>query len=225
MMLPRRTMSGMALIGAAVLFWAAWLLMPGVGVTDAREIFGLVGSRRGAVLASVVLQLVSAVLYVPALLGLSTTRTALRRPAVKWGATLLIVGAMGSAADAMLHLLAYAMTAPEVDRAAVTPVMAFMQGPGLMLLAPLLLSFFVGGALLSFALAAEGVVSRWSPRLQMIGLAAAIAGGGLASAGWLPARFVGLATLAAFSAAQALVAQACLAASVEVGHAVEMKPI
>ena len=198
-------MSGIALVVAATLFWTAWLLMPGVGVTDAGEIFALVGSQRSLVLMSVVLQLVSAVLYVPALLGLAATRTAQRRRAVTWGANLLIVGAMGSAADAVLHLLAYAMTAPDVDRAAVTPVMTFMQGPGLMLLAPLLLSFFVGGALLSFALAGEGVASRWSPRLQVIGVAAAIAGGGLASAGWLSGRVVGLATLAAFSAAQAVV--------------------
>jgi hypothetical protein len=197
--------SGMALVSAAVLFWAAWLLMPGVGVTDPTLIFELVASQRLSVAASVVFQLASAVLYVPALLGLSATRTAHRRRAVQWGAGLLIVGAMGSAADAVLHLLAYAMTAPDVDRAAVTPVMAFMQGPGLMLLAPLLLSFFVGGALLSFALAGEGVASRWSPRLQVIGVTAAIAGGGLASAGWLSGRVVGLATLAAFSAAQAVV--------------------
>jgi hypothetical protein len=197
--------SGMALVSAAVLFWAAWLLMPGVGVTDPNQIFELVASQRSSVAASVVFQLASAVLYAPALLNLSATRTAKRRRAVKWGAGLLIVGAMGSAADAVLHLLAYAMTAPDVDRAAVTPVMAFMQGPGLILLAPLLLSFFVGGALLSFALAGEGVASRWSPRLQVIGVAAAIAGGGLVSAGWLSGRVVGLAALAAFSAAQALI--------------------
>jgi len=66
------------------------------------------------------------------------------------------------------------------------------------------------------------VVSRWSPRLQMIGLAVAIAGGGLASAGWLSARFVGLATLAAFSAAQALVGQACRGPDTQ---GVRLKPV
>jgi hypothetical protein len=42
---------------------------------------------------------------------------------------LLLLGAMGSAADAVLHLLAYAMTAPGLDRGPLLEVMAFMQGP------------------------------------------------------------------------------------------------
>jgi hypothetical protein len=195
-------MSGIALAGAATLFWVAWALMPGVGVTDPREIFDLVASRRTSVMVSVVVQLLSAVFYVPALLGLGSVGARMHS-AVRWGVGLLIVGAMGSAADAVLHLLAYAMTAPGVDRAAVTSVMAFMQGPGLILLAPLILSFFVGGALLSTGSAREGVVSAWNPRLHLIAVAIAIAGGGLASAGLIPARAVGLATLAAVSVAQA----------------------
>jgi hypothetical protein len=43
--------------------------------------------------------------------------------------------------------------------------MAFMQGPGLLLLAPLIASFFLGGAWLSRAFARAGVVSRWNARL------------------------------------------------------------
>lgn len=35
-----------ALIAAAFLFWLAWVLMPGVGVTDTLQIFSLVGPRR-----------------------------------------------------------------------------------------------------------------------------------------------------------------------------------
>jgi hypothetical protein len=198
-------MSGVALVGAAALFWISWVLMPGVGVTDPHQIFELVASRRSSVVASVVVQLVSAVLYVPALLGLVSYRAVGRRRGVKWGVGLLLVGAMGSAADAVLHLLAYAMTSPDVDRAAVTSVMAFMQGPGLMLLAPLILSFFVGGGLLSFTLAAEGSISPWSPRLHLIGVAVALAGGGLASAGLMSGRVAGLAALAAIAAAQGCV--------------------
>jgi hypothetical protein len=75
---------------------------------------------------------------------------------------------MGSAADAVLHLLAYAMTAPGLD------TMAFMQGPGLLLLAPLILCFFVGGAWLSVALARAGIVPRWNPLLH--GAAVGVAG-------------------------------------------------
>jgi hypothetical protein len=85
------------------------------------------------------------------------------------------------------------------------PVMAFMQGPGLFLLAPLVLSFFLGGAVLSFAFGGAGVISRWNARLHVIGLAVAVIGGGLASSGLVPARLVGLTFLAIVSAAQAWV--------------------
>src|SRR5215470_18829682 len=62
-MLSRNT--GLLLIAAATLFWLSWWLMPGVGVTDAAEIFNLVGSRRPYVMLSVITQLLSAALYVP----------------------------------------------------------------------------------------------------------------------------------------------------------------
>jgi hypothetical protein len=81
---------------------------------------------------------------------------------------------MGSAADAVLHLLAYAMTAPGLDTGSLLRVMAFMQGPGLLLLAPLILCFFVGGAWLSVALARAGIVPRWNPLLH--GAAVGVAG-------------------------------------------------
>ena len=195
-------MSGMSLVAAAVLFWLAWALMPGVGVTDPSQIFALVASQRGLVVCSVVVQLISAVLYIPALLGMVADPHFGRLRGIQWAAGLLIAGAMGSAADAVLHLLAYAMTAPNLDRTSLVPVMAFMQGPGLVLLAPLVLSFFVGGAMLSHVLAKAGIVSRWDVRLHALAVVVAVVGGALASGGWLPARLVGLATLALVSAAQ-----------------------
>lgn len=195
-------MSGVLLMLAAVLFWLAWLLMPGVGVTDPAQIFELVSSHRWLVAISVVVQLISAVLYVPALLGIVQDAELGRARLVRWGAGLLLVGAMGSAADAVLHLLAYAMTMPGFDRSSLTPVMAFMQGPGLGLLAPLLLSFFVGGGVLSLALARMGVVSRWNACLHPIAVAVAVIGG-LASTPLMSPRLVGLATLAMVSMAQA----------------------
>ena len=193
---------GFALIAAATLFWLAWLLMPGVGVTDAAQIFALVASQRSLVAISVVLQLLSAVLYVPALLGMVSEAALVRIPAVRWGAGLLLVGAMGSAADAVLHLLAYAMTAPGLDLATLIRVMAFMQGPGLWLLAPLILCFFLGGGVLSYAFAKAQFVSRWNLRLHGIAIGVAIIGGLLAAKGFVPARAVGLLTLGIISAAQ-----------------------
>jgi hypothetical protein len=195
-------MTGWLLSVAALLFWLSWALMPGVGVTDPAQIFTLVSSQRPLVAASVVLQLVSAGLYAPALIGVVTgAGREVSRP-LRWAAILLLIGAMGSAADAVLHLLAYAMTAPDLDRAPLVRVMAFMQGPGLLLLAPMVLSFFAGGAVLAQALAKARIVSPWNLRLHGIALAIAIGGGLMASSGLVPARMVGLTVLACVAGAQ-----------------------
>jgi hypothetical protein len=193
------------LVLAAALFWIAWLLMPGVGVTDAKQIFELVSSHRELVATSVVVQLISAVLYIPAMMGIARDSELGRTRLVQWGAGLLFAGAMGSAADAVLHLLAYAMTTPGLERGSLMPVMAFMQGPGLALLAPLLLSFFAGGAVLSVALVRVGAVSRWNAGLHFIAVAVAAIGGWLASGQLMSPRLVGLTVLAFVSAAQAWV--------------------
>jgi hypothetical protein len=196
-------MTGLWLVVAAGLFWLSWLLMPGVGVTDPEQIFQLVGSQRPLVAASVVMQLASAVCYVPAMLGLGCDARLNRARSLRWGAGLLIAGAMGSAADAVLHLLAYAMTMPELERTSLVPVMSFMQGPGLLLLAPLVVSFFAGGGVVSFALAKAKVVSMWNARLHLVAVAIALLGGALASSGVLPPRVVGLTFLGVVSTAQA----------------------
>jgi hypothetical protein len=195
--------AGAALVAAAALFWISWILMPGVGVTDARRIFELVSAQRPLAAASVVVQLVSAVLYVPPLLGVVARPDLGTRRDVQWGAGLWLVGATGSAADAVLHLLAYAMTAPGLDPAPLVPVMEFMQGPGLLLLAPLLAAFFVGGAWLSVSLGRAGVVSRWNPALHGLALVVALAGAAAARADLVAPRLVGLAFLLVICAAQA----------------------
>ncbi|MFN7944119.1 MAG: hypothetical protein U0Z53_01985 [Blastocatellia bacterium] len=194
--------TGISLVAAALLFWLSWLLMPGVGVTDAEQIFRLVAAQRPLVAASVVMQLISAVLYVPALLGI-VSDAKLGVTAARRSAGLLLVGAMGSAADAVLHLLAYAMTMPGLEIRTLVRVMAFMQGPGLLLLAPLILCFFLGGAGLSLAFARIRLVSRWNLRLHGIALAVAVIGGPLATREWVASRAVGLITLGLISAAQA----------------------
>jgi hypothetical protein len=195
-------MAGISLIAAGALFWLSWLLMPGVGVTDAKQIFELVASQRPLVACSVVVQLLSAVLYVPASLGIVSSPVLGSESQVRRGAGLLLVGAMGSAADAVLHLLAYAMTEPGLERGSLVPVMAFMQGPGLLLLAPLIACFFIGGAWLSSALARAGVVASGNARLYLGALGIVMVGGLLASRGWVPARVVGLTALGVISGLQ-----------------------
>lgn len=202
-----------------MLFWLAWLLMPGVGVTDAERILAGVAAARTAVAASVVAQLVSAALYVPALVGVATLPPRVAGRAVRTAAILLLLGAMGSATDAIFHLLAYAMTLPDVEPAPLVPVMRFVQGPGLLLIAPLILAFFAGSAWLSTALAHAGVVSRGSAWLHAIALAVAVGGAGLARAGLVPARLAGLVTLLLVSAAQAWVGIALIEPGRRTTHA------
>src|SRR5262245_34924185 len=114
--------TGFLFIVAAALFWLSWLLMPGVGVTDAAQIFELVARQRSSVMLSVVTQLLSAALYVPALLGTSWAVGHTSDSGVQWGAGLLLLGAMGSAIDAVFHLLAYAMTKPDLERSSLLQV-------------------------------------------------------------------------------------------------------
>jgi hypothetical protein len=202
--------AGISLVAAAVLFWLSWLLMPRVGVTDAKRIFELVAPQRSLVACSVVVQLLSAVLYAPASLGVACDAEAGTLPGARRGAGLLLVGAMGSAADAVLHLLAYAMTEPGLEPGSLDRVMAFMQGPGLLLLAPLIACFFIGGGALSVALARAGVVARGNARLHLLAVGVAVVGGAMASRGLLPPRAVGLTALGIVSVAQAWLGAALL---------------
>jgi hypothetical protein len=168
------------LVAAALLFWLAWALMPAVGTTDTRQIFDHVAARAPSVRASVILQLVSATCYAPALVGIARSPEAEGRRSVALGATFLLIGAMGSAADAVLHLLAVEMVAPGIDRAAMVPVMERMQGPNLALLGPLLAAFFAGSIALAVGGVRAGVVPRWNPWLFALALPALALGGGLA---------------------------------------------
>lgn len=195
--------AGVSLFAAAALFWLSWLLMPGVGITDAGRILELVGQHAGCVRVSVIAQLLSAACYAPALVGIVATRHLRRQRAIRAGAILLSIGAMGSAADAVFHLLAVEMVGAGIDRAAVLPVMERMQGAGLLLIAPLILAFFVGSWVLALGFVRAGVVPRGNPRLIVLALALAVIGGPLAAGSAGLARAVGLAVLGLVSASQA----------------------
>jgi len=198
-----KRLTGASLAAAAVLFWLAWLLMPGVGITDAARILELVAKHPERVRASVVVQLVSAACYAPALVGIVATRRLRRERSVRLGAILLLIGAMGSAADAIFHLLAVAMVAPGSDVKAMLPVMEQMQGPGLRFIAPMLLAFFVGSGVLAHGFARAGFVSRVNPVLLGLAFALAAVGGPLATGQPGAARAVGLGVLGLVSLQQA----------------------
>lgn len=192
------------LVVAAVVFAVAWVLMPVAGVTDAEEIFRIVTPQRGAVLASAILSLVSATLFVPAMIGIIRSRHLPYYSKVWKPASVLVVGTLGLAADAIDHLLSYAMTAPGVDQSAQVQAMEWMQGPGLLLIVPLLACFFVGAPWLSIAFARAGAVSRWNPGLYGVALGFAVGGAALATAtDVISTRTVGILTLGTIAAALA----------------------
>lgn len=162
------------LVAASVLFWLSWSLMPGVGVTDTRQILERVATQRDAVWLSVVLQLVSAACFAPPLLTLGRLGHARGSTALRRGAVLLAIGAMGSAADAIYHLLAYYMTAPGMEQEALVPLMEKMQGPGLAVLIPMVLAFFAGAIAVAIGAARIGLVPARNPRLHLVALAVAL---------------------------------------------------
>ena len=196
-------LAGASLIFAAALFWLAWALMPGVGINDPGTILDLVGQHAARVRASVVAQLLSAAAYAPALMGLGATRRLRRQRSIRGGAILLLIGAMGSAADAVFHLLAVMLVGPGMDRAAVLPVLERMQGDGLRFILPMILCFFVGSGAVAVGFARLGLVSRANPRSLVFAVALALVGGSLAAGHAGAERAVGLCVLGLFSVSQA----------------------
>jgi hypothetical protein len=89
------------------------------------------------------------------------------------------------------------MTAPGLERAPLLQVMTYMQGPGLRLVAPFIISFFVGGVCLSIALMKERMISKASVYIDLVAMGIALAGGWSASSGFVSSRAVGLTVLAA----------------------------
>jgi hypothetical protein len=173
--------------------------MPGVGITDTLTIFGLVGQHRERVMVSVCVQLFSAAAYAPGIVGLLGMPQAATSRALRWGAGLLAVGAMGSAADAVFHLVAYEMTAPSVQTAAMIPVMQQLQGPDLKWLAPMISAFFVAHGIIAWAARRQHEVGKVS-WMMILGVPVLVTlAGVVARAEPLSGRFAGLSVLALVS--------------------------
>jgi hypothetical protein len=184
-----------------VLFWMSWYLMPLPGTTDAEFILAAVAGQRDGVLASAIVQTACAVVVVPSALLVARIREGRGSTAMYLGAVLLLIGAVGNGADAVYHQMAYEMTGPGVDVAAMTLVMERMQTEDVLLLAPLMIAFFVGAFVSAVGLARARLAS---PRLwQLLALVplAAVAGRIAVVTADVDARAVALGVLALFSAA------------------------
>lgn len=197
--------TGAWLILASVGFWLSWWLMPGVGVTDTSTIFALVSQQRAGVFASVVVQLISAAAYVVGAGRLIASDRARASRAMRIGGALLAVGGVGSAADAMFHLVAFEMTAPGTDLPAMVPVMQRLQGPDLGLLAPFIAAFLAGHVLVALAWRHHDRLARAAWWLLASLPAVAVLGALARRADLVPGRIVGLAVLGVLSGSLALI--------------------
>jgi hypothetical protein len=134
--------------------------MPDPGTTDTQHILEIVREARNRVLSSVVIQIISSILYLVALF--SFARFNLIRTRLSWIGTVgLAVGILGLCSDAFFHLLAYYMTAGDVTiQQDVVRVMEYMQTDALFLLIPILVPLFVGSLLLAIGLSKQKNISR-----------------------------------------------------------------
>ena len=168
--------TGSMLFAAAICFWTSWVLMPGVGITDAATILRLVGAQPDRVLASSVLQLISAALLALAIPGLALRFNPPNDPWGRSAVALLAIGACGDAADAIYHQLAYEMVRPGVDQAAMLPVMERIQTADLPYLLPLIFAFLAGCIILAIDSARSGIVAKWNPMLYALCLIVVVVG-------------------------------------------------
>jgi hypothetical protein len=154
--------AGGLLIIASFGFFISWFLMPDPGTTDTIHILSIVGQSRTSVLASIIVQISTSVLYVVSLFLL--TRMSLRQKrSTLIGIILLAVGLLGLCSDAFFHLLAYFMTDNSITiQQDVVKVMVFMQTTGVALLLPIMLPFFIGSLVLAIGLNRQGVITRAS---------------------------------------------------------------
>lgn len=170
-------LTGYLLILAAITFWISWFLMPDPGTTDTQYILKAVKQARLSVLCSVIIQIISSVLYVIVLFKLAQVIYPLRRITLT-GLTLIGIGVMGLCADAFFHLLAYFMTDASVNiQQDVIQVMEFMQTTGVIFLLPLLLPFFIGSLLLAMGLQKQHMLSKTATTLFITAFTLGIIGG------------------------------------------------
>jgi hypothetical protein len=157
-----RIFAGGLIICAAIGFFISWMLMPDPGTTNTVHILGLVKQSRSQVMCSVVIQIITCVLYIVALFLVTQISFPIRKVSLL-GICLIGVGILGLCSDAFFHLLAWFMTDDSVTtQKDVVRVMEFMQSDGLRFLIPLLLPFFIGGLILGVGLTQQKVISKIS---------------------------------------------------------------
>jgi hypothetical protein len=204
--MTRRTIiTGYLFILAAITFWISWYLMPDPGTTDTVHILKIIKEQRTSVLTSLIVQIISSILYIAALFFLLQNSFDKKRINLT-GIILTGVGAMGLCADAFFHLLAYYMTDNTVNiQQDVVRVMDFMQTEALIFLVPLLLPLFIGSLVLAINLAKKQIVSRTFALIIIAAFVIGILFAVAAKAGIYQAHIPVLGILAIFAAGQTFI--------------------
>jgi len=201
----RNKLTGYLLILAAVTFWISWLLMPDPGTTDTTHILTIVKASRTNVLCSVITQIISSVLYVVALIGLTRYYSPWKEIKLA-GIVLLGIGAMGLCADAFFHLLAFFMTDDSVNiQQDVVRVMESMQTTGVVFLIPLLLPLFIGSLVLAINMKKQLMISKSATVMFIVAFTIGILGGIMTNAFHFAIPGLSLMMLGIFAAGQAVI--------------------
>jgi hypothetical protein len=161
------TTGGLAIM-ASIGFFFSWFLMPDPGTTDTIHILSIVKQSRTGVMASIIVQIATSVLYLVALFLLAQNGIQRKRTTIV-GIILLAVGLLGLCSDAFFHLLAYFMTDNSVTiQQDVVRVMDFMQTTGVAFLLPILLPFFIGSLVLAIGLNKQLLITRTSMSIIIV---------------------------------------------------------
>ena len=169
-----KILAGGLLISGAIGFFISWGLMPDPGTTDTIHTLSIVKESRADVINSVIIQIITCVLYVGALALLTQLSFPLKKITLV-GICLAGVGILGLCSDAFFHLLAWFMTDDSVNvQKDVVRVMEFMQTSGVRFLIPLLLPFFIGSLILAIGLTKQKAISKLSALVISAAFLAAI---------------------------------------------------
>lgn len=196
--------TGWLLVLAATSFWISWFLMPDPGTTDAEHILAIVKQSRAAVFSSVIVQIISSVLYVIALTSMAKMVQLQKKALI--GVILLGIGILGLCSDAFFHLLAYLMTSDTVTISdGVIRTMELMQTIGVYVLVPLLFCFFVGSFVTASGLGKQAIISKTPAQIFIALIIMSVIGTVLSLVLGFQGPFLSLILLGLFASGQALI--------------------
>ncbi len=160
----RRTVAGLSLIAAPVLFAAAEILTPQPSGSAAAQLASF-AQQRDQLLAGVLCGLASSMLFVPALFGLLQQIRNKGMVYAHLAAAMIIYGLVAGAALGGINVMFWVMTKPGMNRGAMASLLDGLEHGSAALGAPLLAGhylFALGIVLLGIAAWRAHLVPRWA---------------------------------------------------------------